>query len=238
MVWSVIWVHPYTVRHVQVGGWFLFWGGRSEPEWCCNVMVEATAGFRLDPTSILDVYKVFWKLEIVWMAISILDVYKVFWHLDILFIGIWVSTLTLLGLCRWGVGFFFWGVDLSLSDVVMSWLRLQQASDCIPHPYWMYTQCFGSLRWCEWAYESSLTLLGLCRWGAYFGFLVVHLSLRDVVVVMSWLRLQQASYWIPHPYWMYAKCFGTLIWCEWSYGSTPYTVRHVQGGGLVSFFWG
>ena len=58
-------------------------------------MVEATAGFRLHLTPILDVY-------------------KVFWHLDILFTGIWVSTLTLLRLCRWGVGFFFGGVDLSL----------------------------------------------------------------------------------------------------------------------------
>jgi hypothetical protein len=32
-----------------------------------------------------------------------------------------------------GEGFFL--VDLSPSDVVMSQLRLQQASDCIPHPY-------------------------------------------------------------------------------------------------------
>ena len=47
-------------------------------------MVEATGGFRLDSTSILDVG-------------------KVFWHLDILFIGIRVSILTLLGLCRLGV---------------------------------------------------------------------------------------------------------------------------------------
>ena len=47
-------------------------------------MVEATGGFRLDSTSILDVC-------------------KVFWHLDILFIGIQVSILTLLGLCRLGV---------------------------------------------------------------------------------------------------------------------------------------
>ncbi len=76
---------------------------------------------------------------------------------------------------------------------MLSWLRLQQASDWTPHPYWMYTKCFGSLRWCGWAYESTVTLLGLCRWGAYFGFLRVHQSLRDVVVVMSWLRLQQAS---------------------------------------------
>ena len=88
------------------------------------------------------------------------------------------------------------------SDVVMSWLRLQQASDWIPHPYWMYTKCFRSLRWCEWPYEFTLTLIGLCRWGADFGFLGVDLSPSDVV--MSWLRLQEASDCIRHPYWMYS----------------------------------
>ena len=30
-----------------------------------NVMIEATASFRLDPTSILDVCKVFWHLDMV-----------------------------------------------------------------------------------------------------------------------------------------------------------------------------
>jgi hypothetical protein len=125
-------------------------------------------------------------------------------------------------------------VDLSPSDVVMSWLRLQQALDWTPHPYWMYAKCFGTLIWCEWAYGSTLTLISLCRWGADLVFFGVDLSPSDVV--MSWSRLQQASDWIPHPYWMYAKCFGTLIWCEWSYGSTIYTVRHVQVGAV--FFLG
>ena len=31
-------------------------------------------------------------------------------------------------------------------------------------------------------------------------------------VVSKW-RPQQASDWIPHPYWMYTMCFGTLICC-------------------------
>ena len=128
-----------------------------------------------------------------------------------------------------GGGFWGLGVDLSLSDVVMSWLRLQQASDWTPYPYWMYTMCFGTLIRCEWAYGSTLTLLGQCRGGVDLGVWGVDLSLSDVV--MSWLRLQEASDCIPHPYWMYTKCFGSLIWCERSYGSTPYTVRPVQGGG-------
>jgi hypothetical protein len=65
-------------------------------------MVEATTttGFRLDPTSILDVY-------------------KVFWHLDMLGMGIWGHPY---GDTPLQVGGGFWvlaGVDLSPCDVVM-----------------------------------------------------------------------------------------------------------------------
>ncbi len=52
----------------------------------CNVMIEATASFRLDPTSILDVYKVFGTL--IWCE----------WE--------YRAVLTLLGLY---VGDGFWG---------------------------------------------------------------------------------------------------------------------------------
>ena len=63
-------------------------------------MVEATTGFRLDPTSILDVY-------------------KVFWHLDMLCMGIWVwHTLTAISLCRSRVDFWVLGVDLSPCDML------------------------------------------------------------------------------------------------------------------------
>jgi hypothetical protein len=92
------------------------------------------------------------------------------------------------------VGFQDLGVDLSPSDVVTSWLRLQHASDWIPHPYWTYTKCFCTLIWCEWAYGSTLTLLGLCRWRVDFGVLGADLNPSDVV--MSLLRLQHASDWI------------------------------------------
>ena len=49
-------------------------------------------------------------------------------------------------------------------------------------------------------------------------------------VVVSWLRLIEASDCIPHPYRRYIKCFVILIWCEWTYGCTPYTVIPVQVG--------
>ena len=117
MVWMGVWVHSYTARPVQVGGGFWGFGGRSEPEWCCNVIVEATTCFRLDPTSILDVYKVFWNLDMVWM-------------------GIWVHPYTVRPV-QVRRGFWGFGADLSPIDVVMSLLRLQQALDWILHPYWM-----------------------------------------------------------------------------------------------------
>jgi hypothetical protein len=39
-------------------------------------------------------------------------------------------------------------------------------------------------------------------------------------IVMSWLRLQTHVDCIPHQYYMYKKCFSTLICCELAYGST------------------
>jgi hypothetical protein len=41
-------------------------------------------------------------------------------------------------------------------------------------------------------------------------------SLYDVAV--SWLRLQTPIDCIPHPYWMFEKCFSTLRCCGWAYG--------------------
>ncbi len=79
------------------------------------------------------------------------------------------STLTLLCPCLLGMDFQEIGVDLSPSDVAMPWLRLQTPIDCISHPYWMYTKCFCTLIWCEWAYGSTLILLCLCRLGEDFG---------------------------------------------------------------------
>ena len=130
----------------------------------------------------------------------------------------------------------FWvavGVLLSLRDVVivMSWVRLQQASDWIPHPYWMYAKCFGTLIWCEWSYGSTIYTGRHVQVGAYFFFLGgVDLSQSDVVI--SRLRLvQQASDCIPHSYWMYTKCFGSLRWCEWAYGSTLTLLCYPCAGG-------
>ncbi len=73
--------------------------------------------------------------------------------------------------CRLGVDFGDFGVYLSLSDVVMSLLRLTEASDWVPHPYWMYTKCFSTLICYELTYGSTLTPLHLCRLGGDLGIL-------------------------------------------------------------------
>ncbi len=47
MLWMGIWVHPYTVIHVQVArGQFLKNFGMAKPEWRWVVMVEAENGHR------------------------------------------------------------------------------------------------------------------------------------------------------------------------------------------------
>jgi hypothetical protein len=116
------------------------------------------------------------------------------------------------------VDFGVLGVDLSRYDVVMSLLRLQQASKWTPHPYWMYTKPFGTLICCVWACGATLAFIHLCRAGVDFEVLGVDLSPYDVV--MSLLRLQQASDWDPtsildvyKAFWyLDMLCIGIWIW--------------------------
>jgi hypothetical protein len=167
-----IWEHPYTVRTVQVGGGSCWgFGGRPSLKKSCNVIIEAATGFRLDPPY--------------WMYINCFGTL-------ICFVWAYETTLTVIHLCRWsGVDFGVLGVDLSPNDVLMSWLRLQQASDWIPHLYWMYIKCFGTFICCVWAYGITITVICLCRSEMDFGVLGVDLSPNNVV--MSLLRPQQDS---------------------------------------------
>jgi hypothetical protein len=56
----------------------------------------------------------------------------------------------------------------------------------------------------------------------------VWLSLSDVA--KSWLRLQSPVDCIPHPYYIYAKCFSTLICCGWTCGCTLTLIYASEGG--------
>jgi len=59
----------------------------------------------------------------------------------------------------------------------------------------------------------------------------VWLSLYDVV--RSWLRLQTPIDCIPHPHWMYEKCFSTLRCCGWAYGCTLTLLRQYGWGWIL-----
>ena len=128
-----------------------------------------------------------------------------------------------------GVNFRKHGVWPSLYDVAMSWLRLQTPIDCISHPYWMYTECFSSLRCCGWAYGCNLSMpYYIVQVGMNFRKNGVWPSLY--VVAVSWLRLQTPKDCIPHPFLMYTQCFSTLTCCGWAYGCTltmPYYIVQV-----------
>ena len=69
-----------------------------------------------------------------------------------------------------GGGWIFWdfGVDLSLSDDVVPWLRLKPPVECNPHPYHMYTKCLSTLICYEWVYGSTLTVYACAGRGWIF----------------------------------------------------------------------
>jgi hypothetical protein len=86
-------------------------------------MVEADVHLKLLPTSILNIY-------------------KVFGHIDMLFIGIKDQPYTVIPtlLSDFGARGHMW----SQNDVIVSWLRLTATTNCFLHPYQTYTKCLGT----------------------------------------------------------------------------------------------
>ena len=72
-------------------------------------MVEADNHLKLLPTSILDMYKVFEHIDMLWQPYTVIP--------------------TLLG-SEFGVLLHLW----SQNDVIMSWLRLKATSNFFSHP--------------------------------------------------------------------------------------------------------
>jgi len=107
MPWMGIWVHPYTVTLVQVRVDFRKIGvGRS-----LSNVVMSWLRFQTHMESILHPFHMYTKCFTTLICHG------------------WVygCALTLLCLCRSGVEFRKIGVEQSLSDVAISWLRLQHA---------------------------------------------------------------------------------------------------------------
>ncbi len=146
------WGHPYSDVPLCRSG-VEFWVLRVDLKGCDVVMSK------LRPKQASD-----WILHPYGML------YKVFWHLNMLCMGIWghpyIDTPLQVRGGLWGFG----GSELWY-DVVMSLLRPQQASDCIPHPYCIYTKPFGTLICCVWAYGTTFTVMRLSAGrGWSFGF--------------------------------------------------------------------
>ncbi len=85
-----------------------------------------------------------------------------------LWIDIWVHPYTVI-LVKVGLTFWKVGVWVRANGIVVTWLSLQIASNCISHPYHMYTKCFSTLICCGWTFGCTLTLLYRCRQGWIFG---------------------------------------------------------------------
>jgi hypothetical protein len=87
---------------------------------------------------------------------SILDIYKVFGHIDILFIGIQYQPFKVIAILL-GSDFSVLSDLWSQNNVIMSWWRLTAMSNCFLHPYETYTKCLSILICFPQAYGSSLT---------------------------------------------------------------------------------
>ena len=79
-------------------------------------MVEADGHLKLLPTSTLDMYNVFERI-------------------DMLSMGIQYHPYTVIPTLLLGSDFGVLGHLWSQNDVIMSWLRLTATSNCFPHPY-------------------------------------------------------------------------------------------------------
>jgi hypothetical protein len=141
-----VWAHWYAVYgYMAVASnsytnstWVIFWGSGSlvESKWCHYVMVKAHSHLKLLPESILDIW-------------------KVFEHIDILFGGIQKQPQTVIPtLLVSDLGVL--GHLCNQNDVITTWFRLTANSNCFLHPHDTYTKYLSTLICCPWSYGSSL----------------------------------------------------------------------------------
>jgi hypothetical protein len=214
MLWTGICVHPYTCMPVQVGGGFL--GSRPEPVWCCNVMVEAQTPHGVHSTSIRNVYKVFGTLICQGLTYG--------------------SPLTLL--CLWrsgqrsaGLDCQGFGVDNKRARVMLWWHGW--GSNPLWNAFHIHMIRIQSVLASLYAGDSHVgsPLQWYISAGLGWDFEMTGVDPTPCNV------LQQASDWITNPYWMYTKCFGTLLCWVWAYGTTL-TLFRICRSGVDLGFWG
>jgi len=96
---------------------------------------------------------------------------------------------------------------------------------------------FSTLRCCGWAHGCIIIAVLHVQVGGDFGENRIWPSLYDVVV--SWLRLKTPIDSIPHPYWMYKKCFSTLRYAvDGLMGAPLCCTITCAGGGEFQEKWG
>ena len=135
----------------------------------------------------------------------------------------WAYGCILIDVLHVQVGVNFWkiGAWLSLSDIVVSWLRLQTPKDCIPQPWYIYAMCFSSLRCCGWEFGyARLMSYYMCRWG--WGWILGEMGNGWACMMLrchGWgCKPPLTASHIHIPYWMYTKCLSTLRCCGWEFG--------------------
>jgi hypothetical protein len=97
-------------------------------------------------------------------------------------------------------------------------MSLKPHLKCFTNPYYIYIKCFCTMISCEWVYGTTLSLIPPLSLGSIFRNLGVGTDLSDVVT--SKMSLKPHLECFTNPYYVYKKCFCTLISCEWVYGTT------------------
>ncbi len=211
-LWVGMWVHSYT--YIAIPSWCavcrrgaIFRGNwdMGETEWRCAVMVQAAHSLRLQPTFILDIYKVFWK------------------HLDVQWMGRWVYsyTLPLQHLCRW-----YGSNSGNMGHGRARMMQWYHGWDCTPllTASHIYIGCKQSVLAPWYAVDEHMGVPLDCKncvgGGQFQGKCGHGWAVSPNDAVLPWWTLKTAPDCIPHLYWMHTKCFSTLICSEWAYECT------------------
>ena len=109
------------------------------------------------------------------------------------------------------------GDGTNLSDVVTSLMSFKPHLECFTNQYYIYIKCFCTLISCEWVYGTTLSLIPNLSLGSIFWNVGVGTDLSDVVT--SWMSFKPHLEGFTNQYYIYIKCFCTLISCEWVYGT-------------------
>ena len=114
--------------------------------------------------------------------------------------------------------------------VITSDMSLKPHLECFTNPNHINIKCFCTLTSCEWVYGTTLSLIPPLSLEPIFRIFEVRTDLSDVVT--SEMSLKPHLECFTNPYYIYIKCFCTLISCEWVYGTTPSLIPPLSLGSI------